>query len=149
MRPQALILGAALGLLSTLAQAQATPAGLWKTIDDATKKEKSLVRITDNGGAFSGKIEKLLDPASKPDAVCDKCSDERKDKPILGMTIITGVRQSANAADIWDGGHILDPNDGKSYKVRLSPVDGGKKLDVRGYIGMPLLGRTQTWLRVE
>ena len=151
MRPQALILGAALGLLllSTLAQAQATPAGLWKTIDDATKKEKSLVRITDNGGAFSGKIEKLLDPASKPDAVCDKCSDDRKDKPILGMTIITGVRQSANAADIWDGGHILDPNDGKSYKVRLSPVDGGKKLDVRGYIGMPLLGRTQTWLRVE
>ena len=149
MRPQALILGAALGLLSTLAQAQATPAGLWKTIDDATKKEKSLVRITDNGGAFSGKIEKLLDPASKPDAVCDKCSDDRKDKPILGMTIITGVRQSANAADIWDGGHILDPNDGKSYKVRLSPVDGGKKLDVRGYNGMPLLGRTQTWLRVE
>ncbi len=149
MRPQALILGAALGLLSTLAQAQATPAGLWKTIDDATKKEKSLVRITDNGGAFSGKIEKLLDPASKPDAVCDKCSDDRKDKPILGMTIITGVRLSANAADIWDGGHILDPNDGKSYKVRLSPVDGGKKLEVRGYIGMPLLGRTQTWLRVE
>jgi uncharacterized protein (DUF2147 family) len=144
-----LILGAALGLLSTLAQAQATPAGLWKTIDDATKKEKSLVRITDNGGAFSGRIEKLLDPSSKPDAVCDKCSDDRKDKPILGMTIITGVRQSANAADIWDGGHILDPNDGKSYKVRLSPVDGGKKLDVRGYIGMPLLGRTQTWLRVE
>ena len=151
MRPQALILGAALGLLllSTLAQAQATPAGLWKTIDDATKKEKSLVRITDIGGAFSGRIEKLLDPASKPDAVCDKCSDDRKDKPILGMTIITGVRQSANAADIWDGGHILDPNDGKSYKVRLSPVDGGKKLDVRGYIGMPMLGRTQTWLRVE
>ena len=149
MRPQALILGAALGLLSSLAQAQATPAGLWKTIDDATKKEKSLVRITDNGGAFSGRIEKLLDPASKPDAVCDKCSDDRKDKPILGMTIITGVRLSANAADIWDGGHILAPNDGKSYKVRLSPVDGGKKLEVRGYIGMPLLGRTQTWLRVE
>jgi uncharacterized protein (DUF2147 family) len=149
MQHPALILGAALGLLSTLAQAQATPAGLWKTIDDATKKEKSLVRITDNGGAFSGRIEKLLDPSSKPDAVCDKCSDDRKDKPILGMTIITGVRQSANAADIWDGGHILDPNDGKSYKVRLSPVDGGKKLDVRGYIGMPMLGRTQTWLRVE
>ena len=144
-----LILGAALCLASALAHAQATPAGLWKTIDDATKKEKSLVRIVDNAGVYSGKIEKLLDPTSKPDAVCDKCTDERKDKPILGMTIITGVKQSASAADIFDGGHILDPNDGKVYKVRLSPADGGKKLDVRGYIGMPMLGRTQTWLRVE
>jgi uncharacterized protein (DUF2147 family) len=144
-----LILGAALCLASALAQAQSTPAGLWKTIDDATKKEKSLVRITDNAGVYSGKIEKLLDPTAKADAVCDKCTDERKDKPILGMTIITGVKQSANAADIFDGGHILDPNDGKVYKVRLSPTDGGKKLDVRGYIGMPMLGRTQTWLRVE
>jgi uncharacterized protein (DUF2147 family) len=144
-----LILGAALCLASALAQAQATPAGLWKTIDDATKKEKSLVRIVDNAGVYSGKIEQLLDPTSKADAVCDKCTDERKDKPILGMTIITGVKQSASAADIFDGGHILDPNDGKVYKVRLSPTDGGKKLDVRGYIGMPMLGRTQTWLRVE
>jgi uncharacterized protein (DUF2147 family) len=144
-----MILGAALGLASVLAHAQATPAGLWKTIDDATKKEKSLVRITDNAGIYSGKIEQLLDPATKADAVCDKCSDERKDKPILGMTIITGVKKSDSAADIFDGGHILDPNDGKVYKVRLSPADGGKKLDVRGYIGMPMLGRTQTWLRVE
>ena len=146
---RSLVLGAALGLASALALAQSTPAGVWKTIDDATKKEKSLVRITDNAGVFIGKIEKLLDPTAKQDAVCDKCTDERKDKPVLGMTIITGVKQSASAADIWDGGHILDPNDGKVYKVRLSPADGGKKLDVRGYIGMPMLGRTQTWLRVE
>ena len=146
---RSLVLGAALGLASALALAQSTPAGVWKTIDDATKKEKSLVRITDNAGVYSGKIEKLLDPTAKQDAVCDKCTDERKDKPILGMTIITGVKQSASAADIFDGGHILDPNDGKVYKVRLSPADGGKKLDVRGYIGMPMLGRTQTWLRVE
>ncbi|MBP6776948.1 MAG: DUF2147 domain-containing protein [Piscinibacter sp.] len=149
MMKRSLVLGAALGLASALALAQSTPAGVWKTIDDATKKEKSLVRITDNAGVFIGKIEKLLDPTAKQDAVCDKCTDERKDKPILGMTIITGVKQSASAADIWDGGHILDPNDGKVYKVRLSPADGGKKLDVRGYIGMPMLGRTQTWLRVE
>ena len=142
--------GAACLALSFAAQAQQpTPAGLWKTIDDASKKEKSLVRITDNGGVFSGKIEKLLDPDTKPDAVCEKCTDDRKDKPVLGMTIITGVKQAANAADLWDGGHILDPNDGKTYKVRLSPVEGGKKLEVRGYIGMPMLGRTQTWLRVE
>ncbi len=143
------ILACLLGLASGLAFAQATPAGTWKTIDDATKKEKSLVQITESGGVLTGKVQKVLDPTAKPDAVCDKCTDDRKDKPIVGMTIITGVRKSDNAADIWDGGHILDPNDGKVYKVRLSPADGGKKLEVRGYIGMPLLGRTQTWLRVE
>ena len=150
MIPWALACAALLALaLPVHAQQQATPAGLWKTIDDGSKKEKSLVRITDDGGVYSGKIEKLLDPATKPDAVCEKCTDDRKDKPILGMIIITGVKQAANAADLWDGGSILDPNDGKVYKVRLSPIDGGKKLEVRGYIGMPLLGRTQTWLRVE
>ena len=144
-----LFVATTLCLVSHLALAQATPVGTWKTIDDATKKEKSLVRIVDSGGVLSGKIEKLLDPATAADAVCDKCSDDRKDKPILGLTIITGVKKSASADDLWDGWHILDPNDGKVYKVRLSPVDGGKKLEVRGYIGMPLLGRTQTWLRVE
>ena len=123
--------------------------GLWKTIDDETKKEKSLVRISEAGGVFSGKIEKLLDPDAKPDAVCDKCTDERKDKPILGMAIIRNVKASADDATLWDGGEILDPNNGKVYKVRLQPLDGGKKLEVRGYIGAPLLGRTQTWDRVE
>ena len=144
-----IILASTLCLMTSLAQAQATPVGTWKSIDDATKKEKSLVRITESGGVLTGKIEKLLDPATAADAVCDKCSDERKDKPILGMTIISGVKKSASADDLWDGGQILDPNDGKIYKLRLSPVDGGKKLEVRGYIGLPLLGRTQTWIRVE
>ena len=69
-----------LGLAAALAHAQATPAGLWKTIDDSGNKEKSLIRITESGGVFTGKLEKLLDAADKPDAVCDKCSDERKDK---------------------------------------------------------------------
>ncbi|HRP27775.1 MAG TPA: DUF2147 domain-containing protein [Burkholderiaceae bacterium] len=127
--------------------AQASPAGLWKTIDDETKQEKSLVRITDNAGVLTGKIEKLTDPA-KQDATCDKCSDARKDQKILGMTIIEGVKKAAGE-DYWDGGTILDPNNGKVYKVRMTPADGGKKLDVRGYIGAPLLGRTQTWIRVE
>ena len=94
------------------------------------------------------RIEKLLDPA-KATAVCEKCSDERKNQPVAGMTIIKGVKQSADDKDLFDGGEILDPNNGKVYKVRLKPADGGKKLDVRGYIGAPLLGRTQTWIRVE
>ena len=129
--------------------AQVTPAGLWKTIDDETKKEKSLIRVTESGGVFTGKLEKLLDPATKADAVCEKCSDERKDKPVLGMTLIRNVKKNADEAAQWDGGDILDPNNGKVYKVRIKPVDGGKSLEVRGYIGAPILGRTQTWLRVE
>ncbi len=128
--------------------AQATPAGLWKTIDDETKADKSLVRITESGGVFTGKIEKLLDP-SRQDAKCEKCSDERKDQPIAGMSIIRNVKQKEGDAAMWDGGEILDPNNGKTYKVRMKPVDSGKALEVRGYIGAPLLGRTQTWLRVE
>ncbi len=141
------LLAAAL-VAHTATFAQATPVGLWKTIDDDTKAEKSLIRITETGGVFSGKIEKLLDP-SRQDAKCDKCSDERKDQPIAGMTVVRNVKQKEGDAAMWDGGEILDPNNGKTYKVRMKPIDGGKALEVRGYIGAPILGRTQTWLRVE
>ena len=126
--------------------AQATPAGLWKTIDDETKQEKSLVRITDAGGVLTGKVEKVADPA-KQDAKCDKCTDERKDKPVIGMTLIRNAKQNADDKDVWDGGDILDPNNGKVYRLRLKPQDGGKTLEVRGYIG-PFF-RNQTWIRVE
>ena len=143
------LLAGALALVGLSASAQNTPLGLWKTIDDDGKTEKSLVRITESGGVFSGKIEKLLDPDAKPDARCDKCSDERKDQPILGLSIIRNVKANADDATLWDGGEILDPNNGKTYRVRLKPADGGKRLEVRGYIGAPLLGRTQTWHRVE
>ena len=138
-----------LGLFAALAHAQATPAGLWKTIDDESKKEKSLIRITEASGVFTGKLERLLDPSTKPDAVCDLCTDDRKDKPVVGMTLIRGVKQSDSDKGRWDGGEILDPNNGKTYKVRLTPGEGGKTLAVRGYIGAPMLGRTQTWVRVE
>jgi uncharacterized protein (DUF2147 family) len=138
-----------LGLFAAIVHAQATPAGLWKTIDDESKKEKSLIRITETGGVFTGKLEKLLDPSAKSDAVCDLCSDDRKDKPVVGMTLIKGVKQSDSDKGRWDGGEILDPNNGKTYKVRLTPGEGGKTLAVRGYIGAPMLGRTQTWVRVE
>ena len=125
--------------------AQASPVGLWKTIDDESKQEKSLVRVVDSGGVLSGKIEKLLDP-TKQDAKCDKCEGARKDKPVAGMAIIEGVKKNADEA-YWDGGTILDPNNGKTYKVRLTPKDGGKTLEVRGFIG-PFY-RNQTWQRVE
>ena len=137
----------AIALLATAgtAFAQASPVGLWKTIDDETKQEKSLVRITETDGVLSGKIEKLLDPA-KQDSKCDKCSDARKDQPVLGMTIIEGVKKEGDEAQ-WAGGTILDPNNGKTYKVRLTPKDGGKTLEVRGFIAF--FYRNQTWQRVE
>ena len=132
-----------------LAFAQATPAGLWKTIDDGTKKDKSLVRVVETGGVYSGRVEKIVDPEAPKDAVCKECSDERKDKPVLGMTIIRNVRQSADEKDLYEGGDILDPSNGKVYKVKMKVVDGGQKLEVRGFIGFSLLGRTQTWIRAE
>jgi len=140
-----LLAGAAFG-----AAAQATsPAGLWRTIDDSSKKDKSLVRIVEANGVYTGKVEKIVDPDSPKDAVCKDCSDERKDKPILGMTIIRNMKQSGDDKTVFEGGDILDPNNGKVYKSKMKLIDGGSKLEVRGYIGTPMLGRTQTWIRAE
>ena len=139
------MIAAAALLIAGLASAQMTPVGLWKTIDDDGKTEKSYVRISESGGLVSGKVEKVLDPKAKPDDVCDKCSDERKDKPIVGLTIIRNAKKSGD--DTWEGGDITDPNNGKVYKLRLKPLDGGKRLEVRGYIG-PFF-RNQQWVRAE
>ena len=125
--------------------AQAMPVGLWKTIDDETKQEKSFVRLVEAGGVLTGKIEKIVDPA-KQDSLCDKCTDARKDQKVLGMTIVEGVKKHTDEP-YWDGGTILDPNNGKVYKVRMTPKDGGKALEVRGFIG-PFY-RNQQWIRVE
>jgi uncharacterized protein (DUF2147 family) len=135
-----------LAAAAVTAFAQPTPVGLWKTIDDDGKTEKSLVRIAEAGGVLSGKIEKIFDPA-KQDAVCEECSDERRGKPVLGMTILRNVRLDADDPALWTGGEILDPKNGKTYRTRLKPVDGGRLLEMRGYIG-PFY-RTQTWVRVE
>ena len=135
---------------SLVAAAQsASPAGLWRTIDDSSKKDKSLVRIVEANGVYTGKVETIVDPDSPKDAVCKDCSDERKDKPVVGMTIIRNVKASADDKNVFEGGDILDPNNGKVYRVKLKLIDNGSKLDVRGYIGTPMLGRTQTWIRAE
>ena len=140
------LVAALLALAAGGALAQATPVGLWKTIDDETKTEKSFVRIVELNGALSGRIEKLLDPAKAND-VCSKCTDDRKDKPIQGLTVIRNAKQDESDKATWTGGEILDPNNGKTYRLRLKPIDGGKTLEVRGYIG-PFY-RNQTWIRVE
>lgn len=143
---KSLIAAAVLGLVGSAAYAQMSPVGLWRTIDDETKQPKSLVRITESGGVVTGKIEKLFNP-SEPDPKCDKCTDDRKNQPIVGLQIIRNVRQDAGDKALWTGGEILDPGKGKTYKARFKPVDGGKKMEMRGYIGF--LYRTQVWERVE
>jgi uncharacterized protein (DUF2147 family) len=131
--------------LST-AWANSTPVGKWHSIDDKTKEIKSEITITETDGVLTGKVSKLLRKDAKPDAVCTECKDARKDKPILGLEIIRGAKKEANE-DVWTGGKILDPENGREYTLKLTPEDGGKKLLVRGSIGP--FGRTQTWVRVE
>jgi len=140
------IVALAFGALALPVLAQVTPAGVWRTIDDKTGEPSSEVRITDNAGVLSGRIEKLLRKDSKQDAVCDKCTDERKDKPVIGMEIIHGAKK-VDGKDAWEGGKILDPDNGKEYTLRLTPIEGGKKLEVRGYIAF--FFRTQTWIRAQ
>ena len=128
------------------AMAQMSPVGLWKNMDEKTGEAKSEVRITESGGVLSGKVERILRKDADPAAVCDKCTDDRKGKPIVGLEIIRGAKQ-AEGKDVWEEGKILDPENGKTYTLRLTPVEGGKKLEVRGSIGP--FGRTQTWVRVQ
>lgn len=126
--------------------AQMSPVGLWKSVDDKTGEPKSEIRISDQGGELSGRVEKLLRPGADPAARCTACSDDRKDQPMVGLEIIRGAKK-AEGKEVWEGGKILDPESGKSYTLRLTPTDSGSKLDVRGSIGP--FGRTQTWVRVQ
>lgn len=137
--------------LSTAAAAvvaQDTPAGLWETIDDKTGMARSHVRIVDNGGVLEGRVEKVLNkqPDDDPDGLCRKCEGARKDKPVVGMTILWGLKRDD---DVWKGGEILDPKSGKVYKCKMELLEDGRRLKVRGFIGVSLIGRSQTWNRLE
>jgi uncharacterized protein (DUF2147 family) len=139
-----LVLGSLFAVTSLVfAQAADSPAGLWKTIDDDTKQVRSIVRITESGGMVTAKIEKLTTPG-RENAVCVKCEGDLKDKPITGMTIINGMKKSD---DGYDGGTIFDPNNGKTYKSKMKLIEGGNKLEVRGYIGP--FSRAQVWIREQ
>ena len=125
--------------------AQMTPEGLWRNIDDKTGEAKAEIRISATAsGALNGKIEKALTQAGDPN--CTVCTDDRKDKPKVGMEIIRGAKKSATEL-VWEGGKILDPENGKEYTLRMTPLDGGRQLQIRGYIG-PFY-RTQIWQRVQ
>lgn len=132
---------------TALCAAEPTPVGLWKTIDDNTGQAKGLVRIRDIGGQYEGKIEKAFPkPGEDPAPRCDKCDGARRNQPVLGMTILWGFTKQG---DEFQGGEILDPENGKIYRAKMKLTDGGKKLEVRGFIGISLFGRSQIWLREE
>lgn len=142
-------LAALLCISSAVAADRNSPVGLWQTIDDKTGQPRSHVRIVEADGALEGRVEKVLNrqPDDDPDGLCRPCKGERKDKPVVGMTILWGLKPDGGT--VWAGGEILDPKNGKTYRCKMTVVDGGAKLDVRGFIGVSLIGRTQTWVRLE
>ena len=146
----ALPLAVALAAVLTLPAAWAdepSPVGLWKNIDDVSGKPKALIRITDNKGELEGRIEKLFRPADQDqNPKCNLCEGANKDQPVIGLMFMSGLKKSG---DEYTGGQILDPDNGKVYKSKLTVVEGGKKVNVRGYIGVPMLGRSQVWVRQE
>ncbi len=127
------------------AWAQMTPVGVWHSIDDKTGETKAEIRLTEVDGAVRGRIEKLLRKGADQNARCIDCEGDRKDQPVIGLEIIRGARK-AQGKDVWEGGKILDPENGRDYTLRLTPIEGGRKLEVRGSIAF--IGRTQTWVRV-
>lgn len=132
--------------LAGLAQAQLTPAGVWHSMDDNTGKPKAEIAIKDNGkGGLNGRVERSLQPSSA-EPHCSLCTDDRKGQPKIGMEIIRDAKQAGKDA-VWEGGTILDPENGKIYKLKLTPLEGGTKLQVRGYIG-PIY-RNQVWQRAQ
>jgi uncharacterized protein (DUF2147 family) len=143
---QASLIAAVLAVPSAWAQ-DASPVGLWKNIDDETGKPKAMIRITENQGQLEGRIEKLFrSPDQDQNPKCDKCDGARKDQPMIGMMILSGLKKDG---DEYKGGEILDPANGKVYRSKATLKDAGKKLEVRGYIGAPMFGRSQTWVREQ
>ena len=122
-----------------------SPAGRWRTIDDKTGVAKSIVIITLVNGEVQGTIERVFVPPAKEDnPICEPCPGQFKSKPVIGMQIMWGLKKSG---DEYVGGHVLDPEKGKTYRCKIRVVEDGRKLEVRGFIGFSLLGRTQIWLR--
>lgn len=134
---------AALLLMSSVAWSHSI-VGKWQTIDDKSNKPKAIVAIEERNGEYFGTIESLYEGVENK---CVGCEGDKKDTPIIGMTILKGLKQDGE--NKYSGGHIFDPATGNTYKSKAKLVDDGKKLDARGYIGISLIGRTQTWNRVE
>lgn len=135
-------------LLSAAAWSQTiSPAGLWKNIDDASGKPRALIRITDTQGILQGRIERVFPaPGEESNPKCVKCTGANRGAPVVGLLILSGLRKDG---DEYVDGQILDPDSGSTYRSKLKLLEGGAKLSVRGYIGIPTLGRSQVWVRQE
>jgi len=147
MRKKRFFIGAAafalLGAAFGAGAAEPTPVGAWRTYDDHTGKARSIVRLYEDNGKLFGRIESSLDPA-RAGRICDRCKDDRKNQRVVGMVIIRGL---AKDGEEYSGGEILDPDNGKIYRCKIRVIEGGAKLSVRGFIGISLIGRSQTWTR--
>lgn len=147
LRPRLVaLLGVLACSLPVAAQAQTpTPVGSWRTIDDATGEAKSIVRIVETAGELRGTVTTVFAPPAPTDnPLCEKCPGDRRNTPVVGMEILWGLRRQG---DEYTGGRVLDPENGNTYRCTLRVIDGGRKLELRGYVGMRLFGRTQTWVR--
>ncbi len=130
------------------ASAEPTPVGKWHTIDDNDGKPRGVVDIIEKNGVLEGRITGTLRAGESLDAICEVCPGDRKGRKMLGMLILSGLKKEGQgSAAVWTGGEILDPDNGKLYRVKLELENGGRTLKVRGYIGFSLLGRTQRWQR--
>lgn len=148
-RPGGIALAALFTALAafTPARAQSSPVGLWSTVSDKDGRPTAVVEIVERpGGEYVGIVRALLVPADREDSLCRKCSGDRKGKRIVGMEILRRMRSDPDG-DEWSGGEILDPENGRTYRAKMKLADGGRKLIVRGYVGLSLFGRSQTWTR--
>ena len=133
-------------LLSTSVFAVSLNGTQWQTIDDKTGEKKAVIQLTESGGKVSGKIIKVLNK-EKVDALCTKCPGSLKNKPVEGLQILSGLKADGN--NQWSDGKLVDPESGKTYSVKLTLSDNGQSLKLRGFVGTPVFGRSQTWQRIK
>lgn len=145
------LLSSSLLMASASVFATADIEGTWRSIDDKTGFSKGIIEITKaDDGSYSGKIIEVIPrPGYTPKTTCDKCSGALKNKPILGMTVLSGMKQSSKNEREFTGGRILDPLTGKSYKSKMKLNNSGSRLNMRGYVGVEVVGRSQTWIRQD
>jgi uncharacterized protein (DUF2147 family) len=126
-----------------------SPVGQWKTVDDVTGQIKSIVQIREQDGVLYGTVVEVFNPPA-PHPLCIHCPGAFKDRPVVGLEILWGLRKSGadKSGPEWTGGQVLDPENGKIYRCNLTLADNGQTLRLRGFIGFSLFGRTQRWLRV-
>ena len=129
-----------------LRAAETSAVGLWEQVDESSGKAESWFRIVERNGVYEGKIVKIFfKPGEDENWVCDKCEGAERGQPVLGLTLIKGMRRNG---DTYEDGTIMDPRDGSVYRALMRLSSDGRKLEVRGYLGISLFGRSQVWNRL-